>query len=41
MNCVIFQGFPREQTGIWDVKWKDGELNGVPETSMLILEEFT
>lgn len=40
MNCVISQGFPREETGIWDGSWKDGELNGLPVTSMFILEEL-
>lgn len=40
MNCVISQGFPGEETGIWDGSWKDGELNGLPVTSMFILEEL-
>lgn len=39
MNRVILQGFLGEETGMWNVKWKDGELNGLPGTSTFILEE--
>lgn len=39
MNRVILQGFLGEETGMWNVKWKDGEVNGLPGTSTFILEE--